>query len=369
MRRACRVTLKFVTANKHRHIAALLQAYRAAVNFYIRSLWQTPGKLDKDTLARLQRTRLSERFKSQALKQALETVVATKRSANALKKRVTCPVFRGSAVLDAKFVTIENGRGSFDLVIRLSCLRKGVRLTLPTRKTSVLNKWLSMPNARLVQGCAINEHRCIVWVELPDAATIPPTYRDDVIAVDLGVKKLLTASDGAAYGTDFTRIRDKIVRRQPGSRGRRRAYAERDNFINRTINQLFQRPFRVIGVEALHDMKRGKSRKRGKSFRKALAPWTYRHVLTRLEHKAQENRVLLIAVPPAFTSQTCPVCSMVSRDNRHGERFQCVRCGYAADADYVGAQNILARTWRLIGSVESPMAQQEKACHKRLCFF
>lgn len=84
MRRAVKVTLKFATASKQRQINALLQAYRSAVNFYIKSLWRTRGKLDRDTLAKLVGTRLSERYKSQALKQALETVIATKRSAKAL---------------------------------------------------------------------------------------------------------------------------------------------------------------------------------------------------------------------------------------------------------------------------------------------
>jgi hypothetical protein len=59
MRRACKVTLKFATAAKRRKIAALLEAYRAAVNFYIRSLWNEPGKLDAVTLHRLEGSRLS----------------------------------------------------------------------------------------------------------------------------------------------------------------------------------------------------------------------------------------------------------------------------------------------------------------------
>jgi predicted transposase len=77
MRRAVKVSLAFATQEKRRQINALMEAYRAAVNFYIRSLWNDRGKLDKTTLARLKSTRLSERYKSQALKQALEIVVAT----------------------------------------------------------------------------------------------------------------------------------------------------------------------------------------------------------------------------------------------------------------------------------------------------
>ena len=168
MRRACKVTLKFATETKRRKIGALLEAYRAAVNFYIRSLWETPGKLDKATLGRLSDTRLSERLKSQALKQALEIVVGTKKSAKALGTKARCPVFTGSAVLDAKIVSVEVGRGSFDLVIRVACLKKGERLVIPTNRTAVLNHWQGMEGARLIQGCALSETGIVLWIELPD---------------------------------------------------------------------------------------------------------------------------------------------------------------------------------------------------------
>ena len=43
MRRACKVTLKFATAQKRRASDSPLQAYRAADDFYIRSLWNERG--------------------------------------------------------------------------------------------------------------------------------------------------------------------------------------------------------------------------------------------------------------------------------------------------------------------------------------
>ncbi|HNJ41522.1 MAG TPA: zinc ribbon domain-containing protein [Acidobacteriota bacterium] len=46
-------------------------------------------------------------------------------------------------------------------------------------------------------------------------------------------------------------------------------------------------------------------------------------------------------------------------DNRKGEKFLCRHCGHTADADTVGAQNILARTLATFGSVESPELQRE----------
>jgi IS605 OrfB family transposase len=351
MRRAVKVTLQFATERKRQTIAVLLEAYRAAVDFYIRSLWEKPGQLDKATLARLTQTRLSERYKSQALKQAIEIVVATKKSAKELGVPATCPIFKGAAVLDAKFATIEEGRGSFDLVVKLSVLKKGERLTIPTKRTAVLNKWLDKPSARLIQGCALSENSLILWVEIPDAEV---KTEGAVLGVDVGVNKLLADSNGSFYGEDFKKLRDKIKRRKPGSKGRTRAHRERENLINEAANQLPWGAINTIGVEALHDMKRGKKKGRGKTFRKAMAPWTYRRVLNRIEDKAQENRVRLVRVDPANTSRTCPDCGAVHKENRKGKKFRCVICGRTGHADTIGATNVLDRTLATLGSVESP---------------
>ncbi|MCI0491276.1 MAG: zinc ribbon domain-containing protein [Blastocatellia bacterium] len=351
MRRASRVTLKFATNLKRKHIAALLEAYRAAVNFYIRILWNEGGSLNKETLAKLEHTRLSERYKSQALKQAIEIVNSTRKSAQALGREPSQPIFKGSAVLDAKFVSIEEGRASFDLVIRLSCLNIGHKIIIPTRRTTHLNKLLSQPGAVLVQGCALSENGIILWVELPD---LPFKREGRVLAIDIGVNKLISDSEGNHYGKEFKKIRDKINRRKPGSKGRQRAFRERENFINRCLNQLPWAFIYALGVEALHDMKRGKKKGRGKKFRKAIAPWTYRRVLERAGQKAEQNRVLFVAVPAAYTSQECPDCGWCDKENRKGENFRCTHCARTGDADTIGAMNVLARTLETLGSVESP---------------
>jgi len=351
MQRAVKLTLKFATEKKRREIAALLEAYRGAVNFFIRSLWTEEGRLDKTTLARLKNSRLSERYKSQALKQALEIVTATRKSAKALGVSATCPIFAGAAVLDAKFVRLEGGQGSFDFVLRLSVLDKGRRIVIPTRKTAVFQKWAAFPNAKLIEGCALDEDGIVVWFEILDAE---PKMDGAVLGVDIGVNKLISDSEGNHYGEEFRRLRDKIRRRKPGSKRRRAAHREREQFINRVVKQLPFSEISTLGVEALNDLKRGKRKDRGKEFRKAIAPWTYRRVLNRLEAHAQENRVLLVYVEPANTSRTCPVCGWCEKENRRGEHFGCRSCGHTADADTVGAVNVLDRTLATLGSVESP---------------
>jgi transposase len=71
-------------------------------------------------------------------------------------------------------------------------------------------------------------------------------------------------------------------------------------------------------------------------------------VLKRVGHRCQENRVLLVTVPPSGTSRECPniLCRCASALNRRGELFRCVACGHTEDADGVGAGNIRSRTLR-----------------------
>ena len=355
MRRAIKVCLKFATSRKRHKISLLVDAYQQAVNFYISKLWVDQGKLDKATLALLKDTRLSERYKSQALKQALEAVIATRRSAKALGRAASLPVFNGALTLDSKFVDVEDGKGSFDLVIKLSTLKRGSRIVIPTRKTAVLNKWLAVPGAKLLQGCSLSKSGLSLFVEIPD---LPVRTEGVVLGIDVGMNKLLADSNGMFYGEDIKPILKKIRASKPKSKARYKAYRQRDNFINFHLNRLPWPSLRVLGIESLKDLKRGKKVNRGKRFRKASAPWTYPKVLERIGHKAQQNRVLLVAVPSAYTSQTCPACGECTKENRKGENFHCVRCRYSSDSDHVGAVNVLVRTLATLRSVESLRPQK-----------
>jgi putative transposase len=67
-----------------------------------------------------------------------------------------------------------------------------------------------------------------------------------------------------------------------------------------------------------------------------------------LDYKLDWNGAMLVAVPPQYTSQTCPCCGHVAKENRKTQaQFECVDCGYKNNADVVGAMNILARGYRV----------------------
>jgi len=62
-----------------------------------------------------------------------------------------------------------------------------------------------------------------------------------------------------------------------------------------------------------------------------------------LEYKQAWRGGAVIAVHPRYTSQRCPECGHVARENRVQQAlFSCVACGYTYHADVVAAKNILA---------------------------
>ncbi len=72
-----------------------------------------------------------------------------------------------------------------------------------------------------------------------------------------------------------------------------------------------------------------------------------------IAYKLDWNGGIFLAVDPKNTSQTCPACQRVSKDNRKTQaEFVCVNCGYSNHADVVGAINILERGHRLLACRE-----------------
>ena len=81
---------------------------------------------------------------------------------------------------------------------------------------------------------------------------------------------------------------------------------------------------------------------------KAILDQGWAEFRRQLDYKLDWNGGILIAVPPQYTSQTCACCGHVAKENRKTQaKFECVDCGYANNADVVGAMNILARGYRV----------------------
>jgi len=80
-----------------------------------------------------------------------------------------------------------------------------------------------------------------------------------------------------------------------------------------------------------------------KGLNKAILDQGWGEFRRQLEYKTRWNGGEFVAVPAAYTSQTCPCCGHISRENRQTQAlFACVSCGYENNADHVGAINVLA---------------------------
>lgn len=361
--RAIKVTLKWISKRKRRQIEALLESYRAAVNFFLPLVWKQNLKLTSANSALLLNTRLTVRYRDHALREAIALVAKTLESAFVTGNTASCPVFHGRAILDSKFVSVETGRKSFDLVVRLSTLDSGTRITLPTRRTKVLKKWLRRAGATLVQGAGLSEDSLVLWVTFPTPAKPEPLRitPGDVLGIDVGVVKLLATSEGEFLGTDFRAVRDKIRRKQPGSKAKRRARTERDHLVNYCVKRLPWDRFSVVGHEDLRGIKRGKKKGRGRSFRKVMNSWRATAVANRLAMLAEEHGKWRVPVEARNTSKQCPSCGYAHTDNRNGNVFRCLKCGYFDDSDHVGSLNVKTRAF---GGLPAVVAQAEEDARK-----
>lgn len=72
-----------------------------------------------------------------------------------------------------------------------------------------------------------------------------------------------------------------------------------------------------------------------------LRTWAFYQLEQFLIYKANENRSKVLKVPARYTSQRCPKCGIIHKENRNHHRhlYSC-QCGYKSNDDRIGAMNI-----------------------------
>lgn len=123
---------------------------------------------------------------------------------------------------------------------------------------------------------------------------------------------------------------------------RRRFRAHIESCVNAAINRMLE-DNKTDGfiVESLGECFRMEGI--SKKVRNRLSHWVRGLIDERLKFKAAVKGVRIAKVPAAYSSQRCPVCGYVDRDNRKGDRFKCLHCGHEAQSDANGAVNLLER--------------------------
>lgn len=195
-----------------------------------------------------------------------------------------------------------------------------------------------------------------VTVEVPDGT---PIKTEDWLGVDLGIRNLAVDSDGQAFsGAVVDAARDRIqtlrgalqakgtksaknhLKRLSGREARFRSHT--NHTISKRLVRKAQDTDRGIAMEDLHGIRDRVTVRRDQRARHG--GWAFFQLRAFVTYKALLAGVRLAIVDPRNTSRTCPECGRCERGNRRSvAEFVCKSCGYAADADWVGAVNIARR--------------------------
>jgi len=73
---------------------------------------------------------------------------------------------------------------------------------------------------------------------------------------------------------------------------------------------------------------------------KKFQQWAFNALQTMVEYKAEEYGIVVETVNPQYTSQQCSKCGCTLEKNRDDQHFECLDCGYTANADYNAAKNV-----------------------------
>jgi IS605 OrfB family transposase len=195
-----------------------------------------------------------------------------------------------------------------------------------------------------------------VTVEVPDGSPIDP---EGWLGVDLGIRNLAVDSDGKPHSGEATlAARSRIAKLRSGlqsagtksakrhlrklRRRERHFYAHTNHVISKSIVRKAKDTGRGIAVEDLSGIRDRVTVR--KAQRSTLHSWSFFQLRAFLSYKATLSGVALVVVDPRNTSRACPECGNIDKANRRSQaEFVCTGCGFAANADHVGARNIASR--------------------------
>ena len=236
--------------------------------------------------------------------------------------------------------------------------------------------WLRYRNSRTVLGAIRSvtvSRSCNRWYASiqTEREVCVPERQGTAVGVDVGIVRFATLSDGTVYAPlhSFKRHQERLRRGadEPEPENETQPQlAQGQSARTAHLRSYRQRPPRLLAQmldcrqpESRDGVHRGSARVQhgrvGKGYgresgderrcqvglNRAILDQGWSEFRRQLEYKQAWSGGWLIAVPPHNTSQTCPRCGLVAKENRPSQaRFACVCCGLEDHADLVAATNI-----------------------------
>jgi putative transposase len=266
--------------------------------------------------------------------------------------------------------TKKRGLGSFRLTGRIVVLPDAIQL--PRLGRLRLKERDYLPSQAKILSATVSEQAGHWYVSvLVEQAHITPVNRGPVVGVDLGVKTLVTLSDGTAEPNPrhlrsclkkLKRLQRTVSRRQKGSRNRRKAVRRLATLHRRIANQrantlhhLTSRLAKTKSIVVIEDLYVSGMLK-NHHLAQAIADVGFGEFRRQLSYKAAwYGCQVLVASRWEPSSKTCSGCGWVDEDLTLADRmFCCEQCGLVVDRDLNAAINLS----KLAGS----SSERQNAC-------
>lgn len=248
--------------------------------------------------------------------------------------------------------------------------------------------WLSYRKSRSITGTPKNitlSRKGKYWyisIQTEYEKEIPSHPSKSIVGIDMGIKRFATLSDGEVLKplNSFATLKAKLKRYQrrlakktkfsANWKKQKKKISSLHEHIARTrrdylhkISTKISKSHAMVVVEELQVKNMSKSAKGTKKspgkhvkakagLNRGILDQGWGLFVSMLDYKLEELGGQLVKVPPHYTSQTCPCCGHQAKENRKTQaQFACITCGHKANADDVGALNVLARGHRVLACV------------------
>jgi putative transposase len=195
-----------------------------------------------------------------------------------------------------------------------------------------------------------------------------------IVGIDRGVHVLAATSDGRLFAnprplecllTALARCQRAVARKKRGGTNRRKAIGilarlheriacVRRDTLHKVSRLIVDAAPNVIVLEdlrvaAMTRTAKGTLEAPGRNVRaksglnRVMLDASFGLLRQMIESKGEETGIMIVAVDPKYSSQTCSRCGWVAAESRWKRRFACVACGFTVHADVNAALEIRRR--------------------------
>lgn len=222
-----------------------------------------------------------------------------------------------------------------------------------------------------------------ISIQTEREVTRPTQAPTTAIGIDVGIKRFATMSDGSYIAPlNSFKIHQHRLRHHQKELSRKVRFSQnwkkekakvqkihigitnaRKDFLHK-ITTTISKNHALVCIEDLQVSNMSKSasgtkEKPGKNVRqksglnRSILDQGWGIFRSQLAYKLEWNGGMLLEVAPQYSSQECPACHHIAKDNRKTQaQFECISCNYKNHADVVGAINALERGHRLLACGE-----------------